>query len=270
LIRKGGTALTRAGKVLVVVIVKRAIGSVFAGALILAFLAAMTGTALPAIALPGSAVVGKVIVVDPGHGGVDPGSHDGEGVTEKEIVLEIARDVCHLLARARAVPVLTRHGDWEMSPIIESETTRHRRDLAARIHIAHRTNADAFVSIHVNKVRSTSTKGAIVFYSRNNPASKRLAACVHSKIKDIAPHQGMSVLEGDYYVLNAANVPAVIVEVGFLSNPEEKELLLAPSHRGLLAEAIFGGLVLFFEGAGVTPEQKAPSSIEKREPAPVL
>lgn len=261
--------MARSGRVLlVVVVVRRAFASIAAGALLLAALAALTGRALPIVALPGSAVVGKVIVVDPGHGGIDPGSHNGEGAMEKEIVLEIARDVCYLLARARAVPILTRHGDWEMSPIIEHETTRHRRDLAARIHIAHRTGADAFVSIHVNKVRSTSTRGAIVFYSRNNPESKRLATCVHSAIEDIAPHQGMSVLEGDYYVLNAARVPAVIVEVGFLSNPEEKELLLAPSYRGQLAEAIFGGLVLFFEGAGVTPERKAPSSVEKREPAP--
>ncbi|NLG79349.1 MAG: N-acetylmuramoyl-L-alanine amidase [Firmicutes bacterium] len=260
--------MARSGRVLLVVVVGRAFASIATGALLLAALAALTGRALPIIALPGSAVIGKVIVVDPGHGGIDPGSHNGEGAMEKEIVLEIARDVCHLLARARAVPILTRHGDWEMSPIIEHETTRHRRDLAARIHIAHRTGADAFVSIHVNKVRSTSTRGAIVFYSRNNPESKRLATCVHSAIKDVAPHQGMSVLEGDYYVLNAARVPAVIVEVGFLSNPEEKELLLAPSYRGQLAEAIFGGLVLFFEGAGVTPERKAPSPAEKREPAP--
>ncbi|MGE5572059.1 MAG: N-acetylmuramoyl-L-alanine amidase family protein [Bacillota bacterium] len=255
------------GAVLVVVVVRRACASIAAGALLLVWLAALTGRALPVIALPRSAAVGKVIVVDPGHGGIDPGSHNGEGAMEKEIVLEIARDICYLLARARAVPILTRHGDWEMSPIIEHETTRHRRDLAARIHIAHRTNADAFVSVHVNKVRSASTRGAIVFYSRNNPESKRLATCIHSVIQDVAPHPGMSVLEGDYYVLNAAKVPAVIVEVGFISHPEEKELLLAPSYRGQLAEAIFGGLVLFFEGSGVTPERKAPSPGGSREPS---
>ncbi len=258
-----------AGRVLVVVVVvRRAVTSVALGALLLAALAALTGKALPVIALPGSAVTGKVIVIDPGHGGIDPGSHNGEGTMEKEIVLEVAKDICYLLGRARAVPILTRHGDWEMSPIIEHESTRHRRDLAARIHIAHRTSADAFVSIHVNKVRSSSARGAIVFYGRNNPESKRLATCIHSAIRDIAPHQGMPVLEGDYYVLNAAKVPAVIVEVGFISNPDEKELLLAPSYRGQLAEAVFAGLVLFFEGSGVTPERKAPPSPEKGEPVP--
>ena len=56
-------------------------------------------------------MIGKVITVDPGHGGIDPGSHDTEGILEKDIVLEIARDVCYLLARARAVPILTRHGE---------------------------------------------------------------------------------------------------------------------------------------------------------------
>jgi len=256
----GGSRMGRARRIVLVVIVRKVVASAAAGILLLTALAALAGRAVPVVAPPGAAVVGKVIVVDPGHGGIDPGSHDGEGAMEKEIVLEIARDVCYLLARARAVPILTRHGDWEMSPIIEHETTRHRRDLAARIHIAHRTGADAFVSVHVNKVRSTSTRGAIVFYSRNNSESKRLATCIHTAIKDIAPHEGSSVLEGDYYVLNEAKLPAVIVEVGFLSNPEEKELLLAPSYRGQLAEAIFGGLVLFFEGAGVTPERKAPSS----------
>jgi N-acetylmuramoyl-L-alanine amidase len=96
---------------------------------------------------------------------------------------------------------------------------------------------------------SKSTSGAIVFYSKNKPESKRLATCIQQAIKDVAPFRGQSVLEGDYYVLNAANLPAVIVEVGFISSPAEKELLLTPSHRGRLAEAIFRGLLSFFEGS---------------------
>lgn len=248
-----------ARKVLLLVIVRRMMLSLLAGASLLAVLPILAGEALPVIAPPGAALVGRVIAVDPGHGGIDPGSHNGQGIMEKEIVLEIAKDVCHLLARTRAVPILTRHGDWEMSPIAPEESTRHRQDLAARIRIAHRTNADAFVSIHVNKVRSPSARGAVVFYSRNNPESKRLATCIHRAIKDVAPHPGVSVLEGDYYVLNAAQLPAAIVEVGFISNPDEKELLLAPSYRGEISEAIVAGLVLFFEGFGITPERQAPS-----------
>jgi N-acetylmuramoyl-L-alanine amidase len=107
----------------------------------------------------------------------------------------------------------------------------------------------SFVSIHVNKIGSKSTSGAIVFYSRNKPESKRLASCIQRAIKDVAPFRGQSVLEGDYYVLNAARLPAVIVEVGFISNPKEKELLLSPSYRKRLAEAIFQGLLAFFEGS---------------------
>ncbi len=256
-------------RVVLLVIARRSVPCLLLAVSLLAAIPFVTGRAVPVAAPPASALVGKVIVVDPGHGGIDPGSHNGQGIMEKEIVLEIARDVCYLLARARAVPILTRHGDWEMSPIAPEETTRHRQDLAARIRIAHRTNADAFVSVHADKARSGSARGAAVFYSRNNPDSKRLATCILRAIKDVAPRPGSSVLEGDYYVLNAAQLPAVIVEVGFISNPEEKELLLAPSYRGEIAEAVVAGLILFFEGWGLEPERKTPSPrSEERGPVP--
>ncbi|NLJ61148.1 MAG: N-acetylmuramoyl-L-alanine amidase [Firmicutes bacterium] len=236
-------------KMAVLVITGKDAGGFLLGFLFLVLLALVTGRAIPALAPLHPALVGKVITIDPGHGGIDPGSHDDGSVLEKDIVLEIARNVCYLLARARAVPILTRHGDWEMSPIWPDEKTRHRQDLAARIHIAHRTNSDVFVSIHVNKIGSKSTSGAIVFYSKDKPESKRLATCIQQAIRDVAPFRGRSVLEGDFYVLNAARLPAVIVEVGFISNPEEKELLLTPSYRGRLADAIFRGLLAFFEGS---------------------
>jgi len=151
----------------VLVITGKDAGGFLLGFLFLVLLALVTGRAIPALAPLHPALVGKVITIDPGHGGIDPGSHDDGSVLEKDIVLEIARNVCYLLARARAVPILTRHGDWEMSPIWPDEKTRHRQDLAARSHIAHRTNSDVFVSIHVNKIGSKSTSGAIVFYSKN-------------------------------------------------------------------------------------------------------
>lgn len=236
-------------KTLIVVFTKRTVICLLLGASFLIFLALATGKTIPALAPLHPAMVGKVITVDPGHGGIDPGSHDSGSVLEKDIVLEIARDLCYLLAKARAVPILTRHGDWEMSPIWPEETTRHRQDLAARIHIAHRTASDVFISIHVNKIGSKSTRGAIVFYSKNKPESKRLATCIQQALREVAPFRGQSVLEGDYYVLNAARLPAVIIEVGFLSNPEEKELLLTPSYRRRLAETILRGLLSFFEGS---------------------
>lgn len=236
-------------RISVLVITGKTAGGLFLGILFLILSALVVGRAIPVLAPLHPAMVGKVITVDPGHGGIDPGSHDDGGVLEKDIVLEIAKNVCYLLARARAVPILTRHGDWEMSPIWPEEKTRHRQDLAARIHIAHRTNSDVFVSIHVNKVGSASTRGAIVLYSKNKPESKRLATCIQQALKDVAPFGGQSVLEGDYYVLNAARLPAVIVEVGFISNPDEKQLLLTPTYRQRLAEAIFRGLLAFFEGS---------------------
>jgi N-acetylmuramoyl-L-alanine amidase len=235
--------------IFVVVVTKRTLLSLLLGASFLVLLVVAAGRAIPALAPPHPALVGKIITVDPGHGGIDPGSHDSKGILEKDIVLEIAKNLCYLLAKARAVPILTRHGDWEMSPIRPEESTRHRQDLAARIHIAHSTNSDAFVSIHVNKIGSSSTSGAIVFYSKSKPESRHLAICIERTIRNVAPFRGQSVLEGDYYVLNAARLPAVIIEVGFISNPKEKELLLTPSYQGRLAEAIFSGLVAFFESA---------------------
>lgn len=210
-------------------------------------------TAIFVLAPNAAALVGKVIVVDPGHGGIDPGAHDRQGVTEKDIVLDIARHLFTLLGKAKAIPIQTRHGDWALEEIYPQESTRHRRDLAARVHIANRSNADAMVCIHVNKSPSQSARGPSTFHSPSSLEGKRLAWCIQRRLMEAQSSRGQGVQPGDFYILRNSKVPTVIVEVGFLSNPEEKQLLLTSSYREKIAEALFCGLADFFAGQDVAP-----------------
>ncbi|NPV53570.1 MAG: hypothetical protein HPY71_08600 [Firmicutes bacterium] len=205
-----------------------------------------------------SPVTGKIIVIDPGHGGIDPGANDAQGVKEKDIVLAIASELRTLLGTVKAIPIQTRLGDWDLSDIYPDERTRHRQDLMARVHIAHKSQADALVSIHVNKSRSASASGAVTFYNPNQPESKRLAAALQRRLRELQPETAGWILPGDYYILRESKVPTVIVEVGFISNPEEKRLLLTGEYRQKLAQAIFEGLCDFFRGSPLSPSNQDP------------
>lgn len=205
-------------------------------------------------------LVGKVVAVDAGHGGIDPGSHDNAGVKEKDISLEIAKRLTYLLAQSLAVPVLTRHGDWELSDISPISGSRHRRDLDARVQIAHKTNAEILVSIHVNKHTLTSSCGPVTFYNPKSREGMRLAACIQGRLRILQPRTAQGIAAGDFYILRESKIPAAIVEVGFISNPEEKALLLSPAYRDKLAEAIFAGIKDYFAGSTKGQPQSEPDS----------
>ncbi|HHY47933.1 MAG TPA: N-acetylmuramoyl-L-alanine amidase, partial [Firmicutes bacterium] len=222
-------------------------------AFIAMLVALLTQTAIHVLAPNTRVLIGKVIVVDPGHGGIDPGAHDREGTTEKEIVLDIARRLFGLLGKAKGIPIQTRHGDWSLDELYPHESTRHRQDLAARVHIANRINADAMVCIHVNKSPHASARGPVTFYNQASQDSRRLASCIQRRLSELQPRGAGGIVKGDFYILRNSKVPTVIAEVGFISNPEEKKLLLTPSYRQDIAEAILAGLADFFEGQGVSP-----------------
>lgn len=181
---------------------------------------------------------GKV-VVDAGHGGCDPGAVYKD-IYEKHINLQIAVKLKEALAQTGVEAILTRHGDYHL--VGESQ----RRDLDKRVELANGSKASLFVSIHVNTHHNASRSGAEVFYCPKSEKNKLLAECILEQLQSIqgAPPK-RTVKTSDYYVLRNTGIPAAMVEVGFLSNPEDRKRLLSDDYQLLLARGISCGILKY-------------------------
>lgn len=203
-----------------------------------------------------TALAGKIIVIDPGHGGKDPGSSSTSGTEEKDITLEISKKLAFMLGQAGASVLLTRDCDmWLADP---DAPHKKRSDLTKRVEIANSNNADAFVSIHANSfVHDRGQRGAQTFSQPGSGEGKLLSQFVQDELSRILGNTKRKPKEIDYFI-RRSKVPAIIVEVGFLSNPSEEKLLLDPAYQSKVAFAIYGGLVKYFAGreSNGQPEEK--------------
>lgn len=211
------------------------------GFLILFFLYMFFIPELPAAANTISPLQRKIVVLDPGHGGYDPGAVWGE-VYEKHINLQIAMKLKKALEEQGATVVLTRSGDYNLAIVGLHKREAHRFDLNKRLVIANQSNACLFVSIHVNCVGSRNYGGAEVFYYQKSESGKLLADCIQSELRSIPGIQKRTAKTSNYYVLRNATITASLVEVGYLSNPDERKNILKGEYQTLLAEKISCGI----------------------------
>lgn len=192
---------------------------------------------------------GIKIVVDPGHGGIDGGASVGD-ILEKDITLELAKALEKELKKQGAVVVLTRSqsGDAleEHNPKADFPTIRARKiaDLKLREEMIVNTDADLFISVHVNAVPEERWRGAQVFYHKEGhadggPVAKAIQASIREQIGN-TEREALAIKH--MYLLKKATVPAVLVETGFLSNPEELKLLSSPDYQRQMARAIADGI----------------------------
>jgi N-acetylmuramoyl-L-alanine amidase len=203
---------------------------------------------LPAI--QAIATNGLTVIIDPGHGGIDGGVSRGEDLLEKDINLDIAKQLRSLLRRKGYSVKMTRETDKDVSDLLPNGSdTRHRRDVHGRAKFINESNGDLFVSIHVNSCEDPYTRGAITFFTENNPQSEALAEIIQSHLNAVTkakPQGGEYFHEktrtGDFYILLHTDIPGVIVEVGFITSPSDKKLLATGSYRKKLAEAICAGI----------------------------
>ncbi len=188
-------------------------------------------------------VANKIIVVDPGHGGVDSGASRGN-IEEQEITLAIARRLTEYLSQAGAMVILLREnesdlaGDEFSGRIID----RKRKDMNTRVQRANEAGADLFISIHTNAELGTSWSGAQTFYLAGDEKSKRLAASIQEELKKVLGNTTRKSAAGNYFILKKTRMPAVIVEAGFISNPSEAGKLQEPVYQSKIAYAIFMGV----------------------------
>jgi len=189
-----------------------------------------------------SKLSGKIIVVDAGHGGIDPGANR-PGVLEKDINLAIALELKTVLNQYGAKVVLSRQTDIELSTECDNEKVRGRyhRDLTARVEMAEESDADLFISVHANAVSNTKRQGAEVFYYAKSATSKALSNSIQVELGKVAKTVPTPTT-ADYFVLRRNKIPAALIEVGYITNIEELSLLQSPEHQQKLAEAIAKGI----------------------------
>ena len=185
------------------------------------------------------APVSYTVVLDAGHGGEDGGAVSAAGITEKELNLQISLQIAAFLRAAGINVVLTREDDRLLYDRTQDYQGRKKAlDLAARRAIAERTENCVFVSIHMNAYPLPQYRGLQVWYSPNHPHSRALAECLQTEVQSALQPENdrrIKAATSSIYLLHHLECPAILIECGFLSNPEEAERLASPAYQRQLA-----------------------------------
>ncbi len=191
-----------------------------------------------------------VVVIDAGHGGVDPGKVGTAGTLEKEINLAIAVRLQALLEQSDIRVVMTRTGDAGLYP--ESSKNKKSDDMRERVRIITEAEPSLVVSIHQNSYPSPDCKGAQVFYYKSSEESKKLAEILQKAFPEVLQdgNTRQPKANTDYYMLRKTPGTIVIAECGFLSSPSEEALLITEEYQNKVAEALHLGILRYLSGNG--------------------
>ena len=174
-----------------------------------------------------------VVAIDPGHGGGDPGAVGIGGIQEKEIVLDISRQVASILEQQGIQAVMTRSDDREV-------------ELQPRVDLAERINANLFVSIHANAIDMSrpDVNGIETYYY---DSGQNLARTIHNSVLQATGAPDRRVRQARFYVLRRTSMPSVLVEVGFVTGADDAPRLRDPAYRSQLAVSIARGILLYLQ-----------------------
>ena len=191
-----------------------------------------------------------LLILDAGHGGQDGGAVAADGTNEKDINLSLTLTLNDLMRSLGFRTLLTRRDD-SLHETPDAATMRERKvsDLRYRLQLTQKHPDSILISIHQNQFSDPRYDGAQVFFSGNHPQSKTLAQCLQQSIvKALQPKNTRQIKESgeEIFLLDQTKVPAVMVECGFLSNPEELTKLKDETYRKQLAAAIVNGLLDYF------------------------
>lgn len=176
-------------------------------------------------------IVGKTIVIDAGHGGKDYGTTGVNGTIEKMLTLQTALLLSEKLKQMGAHVILTREDDRFLS-------------LSERVQIAGKNKADAFVSIHYDSALNRTASGLTIYYYK--PIDRLLADALFNPLSQLTGIQQRGVRVGNYHVLRENSRPSVLLELGYLSNPNEETFIVSPTYQQVATEAICNGFVRYF------------------------
>ena len=187
---------------------------------------------------------GFTVIIDAGHGGFDSGKVGNDGTLEKDLNLEIAKKLERLLTAADVRVLMTRTEDVALSP--EGKGAK-QQDLQKRVEFMNQSNADCVVSIHQNSFPEETIKGAQVFYYTPSEEGRNLSSILQKQLVRCADPKNhrLEKANNTYYLLKNSTPPTVIVECGFLSNPEETKKLVDDTYQQTLAWAIHLGILQY-------------------------
>lgn len=181
-----------------------------------------------------------VIVIDPGHGGEDPGKVGVNDILEKDINLQISMKVRDLLEEVGITVVMTREDD--------KVPDRKKEDLGERVELINKTKPTLALCIHQNSYTTPDIFGAQVFYHTKTEEAEDVATLVQESMRAIDPNNKREIKENDtYYMLKFSEVPTIIVECGFLTNPTEAQKLTTEEYQEEVAFAICEGIVKWLD-----------------------
>lgn len=192
-------------------------------------------------------LTGKIIVIDPGHGGPDGGAGDEE-VLEKDIALTVSLKIRDYLQEQGALVIMTREEDTDLA----SEDTKGYRnrkveDLKERLKIINESDADFFLSVHLNAIPSSRWSGAQTFFSPQIADNEIAAKFIQDElIENLENTTRKAKPLNSVYILKYAEKAGALVEIGFLSNPEEKRNLMNEDYQNKIAASIYKGINRYF------------------------
>ena len=194
-------------------------------------------------------ITNKIIGIDPGHGGVDPGAVSKNGIKEDEINLKIALKLKRFIEHSGGIAILTRDSDKGLYTE-ESRTLKQMKseDLKKRKKLINESDCQVFLTIHLNSFTKSKYYGAQTFYNSDLEESKKLAYIIQEELKYVLDKENNRIPfhRDDVFLLQDMKIPSVLIEAGFLSNPDEEKLLTKSEYQEKIAWSIYVGIMKYF------------------------
>lgn len=186
------------------------------------------------------------VVIDPGHGGSDPGSIGYKTkVNEADLNLKLSKMLQTKLEKAGINVVMTRTDE---KALIEGSGRKWKKqDMQARKEVIKKARPNMVISLHQNSYTNHSLRGAQVFYDKTSEISKQIANFIQDQFKLDLDKSIKATSPGDYFMLKCTSAPSVLVECGFLSNAEDEQLLLSSEYQEKIIDCIYKGIVNFLQ-----------------------
>ena len=187
-----------------------------------------------------------IVVIDAGHGGIDGGCVGEGNILEKDLNLKVAKKLEKIFSENGYKVIMTRTEDVSLASDENAKIRNQKtQDLKKRAEIANNSGGALFISIHMNEYTSPEISGAQVFYNKNDETGEKYAKSVMSALKKVdAKNKRVSKeIPNKNLVFNKLTIPGILVECGFLSNPEECKKLQDELYQNDIANAIYNGIV---------------------------
>ncbi len=191
----------------------------------------------------GGGIKGKIITLDPGHGGSDPGAIGASGLKEKQITLEISLRLKELLEKEGAKVYMTRTTDKD----VYAPNASDRAELQARVNVAEKHNSDLFLSLHINSSVNKNVGGFSSYYYPKTENDLKISKAIQNKFAKNFGVDNLGVRQANFYVVKRCSMPATLLEMCFISNPKEEKLMKSKWFQKKTARLIVEGVEEYFD-----------------------